>query len=544
MRRPVAKKWIRGPVDELAIREGCYFDESKGRRALAFLRTFCRQSQGKKWAGKPLDPFPWQEDFLMRLFGWRLPDGRRRFARVYLEVAKKNGKSTLLAGLELAFLLIDGEPAPEVYICAVNRKQASIIYDESRRMVMASPELRARLDIVRSRKEIQDPEGNGKIVAMSADAPGSDGMNASHVIFDELHRQKSRELWEVMEYASAARDEPLFASLTTAGLDRSGLWHEQRDYSERVNLGEIKDITHLGIVYRCPEDADLEDPRVWKLANPSLGLTIDPARFGRELAEARRLPSKWANFLRLRLGIVSGSTASFVDGPRWRAMGGERIDPATLRGRDCYLGLDVSSFVDLTALVALFPMPDGTFVVLAWFWVPEEGIEAKELEDDCPYRRHAEAGHITLCPGAEVDYQSIKERAEWCRDEFNVIRAAGDKWQAKQLLQELESAGVEGVEVSQTFYGLSRPTKLLEAWLASRRIRHGNNPILNYCADNCVVEKDSAGNIKLSKSKSRRRIDGMAALVDSIAAFDFAGEDAGESCYEHSDLIVIGGGDD
>ncbi len=253
----------------------------------------------------------------MRLFGWKRADGKRRFRRVYVEVAKKNGKSTLIAALNLYLLLADGEGAPEIYLNACDRSQARIIFDESKRMVAASPELKKRIRAIDHKARLVSDGNNGVIIANSADAPNKDGLNTSATIFDELHRQPNRELWDVFEYAGASREQPLRISITTAGEDDTGVWHEERDYAEKVNQGAIPDTTFLGAVYRALPTDDLDDPKTWIKANPSLGETISFEDFKRELDEAKEVPIKLNNFKRLRLNIISRDEAKYFDMTRW-----------------------------------------------------------------------------------------------------------------------------------------------------------------------------------------------------------------------------------
>lgn len=533
MNRAVPDTWIRNPSDRLAIRQGCYFDEDAGRFVCEFIERFCRQSKGK-WGGQPLVLLDWQRDFLMRLFGWRRADGRRRFRRFYLEVAKKNGKSTLVSALVLYFLLADGEKAPEVYINACDREQASIVFDEAARMVRASPELESRLSVIDSRKRITDPANNGKIVANSADVPSKDGVNASHWIFDELHRQPSRQMWDIFEYAGESREQPLCGTITTAGEDTDGVWHEQREYSEQVNAGLIDDATHLGVVYRCDPADDLDDPDTWRKANPSLDATISLEGFERAYLEAKEVPSKWANFARLRLGIVSGGTGKLLTPEQWRSC---NAPPNVEPGRLCYLGLDMSSRIDLSALVALFPDDEGYFDLLAWFWLPGDGLAQKEKRDGASYRAWADAGFLTLCDGGEIDYGQVKDTILEVADSYDLRCLGADPMYAKQLLQELHDGhGLPVTEVRQGIYSLAHPTREVECLVVNGKLRHGGHPVMAWCASNAVARKDSSGNIRLDKEKSRKRIDGMAALVNARAV---AGENHETQTVSYTGLVAL-----
>lgn len=531
----VPKQWIRGPADELAIAEGCWFDEAAGAFVCDFLETFCRQSKGR-WAGQPLALLDWQRDFLMRLYGWRAPGNTRRFRTAYLEIPKKNGKSTLLSGLGLYHLIADGEPAAECYICACDRGQASIIYDEASRMVLKSPDLRRRLEVVPSKKTVVHPESFSKLEALSADVPSKDGLNASLVIFDELHRQLTDAMYQVMKYAGLSRDQCLHADITTAGEDERGVWFERRTYSEKVNAGVIPDIAHLGVIYRADkEHDDLDDPATWRKANPSMGVTIKEEDFAREYREAKEDPAKWGNFLRLRLGIVIREAARFVDLDRWDT--GNR-PLRSLDGRPCYGGLDLSSTTDLTAYVLVFPDGDGTYDVLCRCWVPGESAALRERRDNVPYRAWAERGHLDLIEGDVVDYSAVEAAVLADLARYDVRKILVDPYNATQLCLGLQAQGAPVEFLRQGFLSLSSPTKELNKLVRAGKLRHAGHPALRWCAANAVVEQDAAENVKLSKKKSTERIDGMAALVNAIAAAT-SGDDAdrGPSIYESRGML-------
>ena len=536
----VIRKWIRNKSDELAVSQGCTFDLNPGTFVCEFIEGFCRQSKGK-WAGQPIVLMGWQRDFLMRLFGWRLPDGRRRFRRFYLEIAKKNGKSTLLSGLAIA-QAVAGDEGPEVYVNAADRGQASIIFDEAARMVRASPDLRKRIDITDSRKVMTIVSNNGRIRANSADANSNDGLNPSDTFFDELHRQPDRRLWEVFEFAGAARDEPLLGSITTAGEDDLGVWYEQREYSERVNDGTIPDITHLGIVYRALPEDDIDDPATWRKANPSMGTTIREEDFERELQEAKRSPAALANFQRLRLNIITRENKMYVSPATWDACGRTPTPTiAKLRNRPAYGGLDLSSVSDLSAFIVLIEDDSESFDVLARFWLPEENIVDLEHRHRVPYRAWADAGYLKLTNGARIDYSFIRAEINELAAELDLRKVFIDPANAQKLATELaESDGIPVEFLRQGFLSLNGPTKELDRLLGCKKIRHGNHPVLTWNARNAVAEIDAAGNVKLSKSKSRLKIDGMAALVNAIAARNAnTGDDGEESVYEQQGIWML-----
>ena len=440
----------------------------------------------------------------MRAFGWRCADGRRRFKTIYLEVAKKNGKFTLLSALALYLDVADEEAAPEIYLNAVDREQASIIFDEAARMVEKSPELARRLEVIKSKKRIVDPANNGKIVANSADVPSKDGVNASGVIFDELHRQKDRGLWEIFEYAGASREQPIKISITTAGETADGVWHEQRVYSEQVNEGVVADIGHLGVVYRALETDDIDDPATWKKANPSLGVTISEDDFRRELEEAKAVPAKLANFRRLRLNIVARGDQQFVSLEAW-----DRCGAAVVVAREdaWWGGLDLSQTQDLSAFVKLSE-DDGRFDATARFWLPEDNIDELERQHQLPYRTWADMGLIVLTPGNVIDYGFIRAEINELASQGECRKIMADPYNATKLGIELkEQDGLPIEFLRQGFLSLSGPTKELLRLILGGKARHGGHPILRNHVANAVAEQDAAGNIKLSKRKSKKKID-------------------------------------
>lgn len=530
--------WIRNPSDALAVEQGCTFSPGPGERVIGFLERFCRQSKGE-WANKPIQVLPWQKDFLTRLYGWKQADGTRRFRTFYVEVAKKNGKSTLLSGLALYHLLADAEPSAECYICACDKKQASIIFDESRRMVEKSPDLRTRLEVIPSKKLISHDSGGSKLEALSADVPSKDGVNASFVIFDELHRQPTPAMWRVMRWSGASRRQPLIGAITTCGESESGVWFEQRRLTEDINRGINPDITHLGVIHAAEPTDDIDDPAVWKKANPSLGVTIKESTFKGELEQAKQSPGELAEFKRLRLGIITASERSFLDDEAWKACQ-DTFDEQDLIGEACFGGLDLSSTTDLAAFALFFPATETRSArLLVRLWVPEESAERRERINRVQYRTWGQSGYLTLTEGASIDYEAIEKAVVDASNLFDLRAVYGDPWNAKQLLTRLDQLhGIEVVEIRQGFASLSAPTKELERLVLSKEVRHDGNPVLAWNARNAVVSRDSAGNVKLNKDKSREKIDGLSAAVNAIAGAT-AGNTGEESVYEHQGIQFI-----
>ena len=467
-----------------------------------------------RWAGEPLVLMPWQIDFIMRLFSWRAPNGRRRFRRAYLEIGKKNGKSSLISALSLYMLLMDGEGSPECYINACDKDQASIIYEEAARMVEASPSLRKRVTGVPSRKVLT--AGHGRLVANSSDAPKQDGLNPHLSVFDELHRQPSRQLWDVFCYASVAREQPLFISATTAGEEESGPWHEQREYSEQVTAGIIQDPTHLGVVYRASESDDPGLVETWQKANPVLGVILSENDLRAQYNEAIGNPANMGNFLRLRLNIVARGQGKFMDMHHWAQCSGEpSLDPDL----PLYGGLDLSEREDLSALVLIQGSINEGINVFSKFWLPADGIAEKERRHGQPYRQWANEGMIDLTPGETIDRDIIEAKILELSGRFNIVKLSIDQRNATDLSQRLlNQHGLPIEYLRQGFISLNDPTKTLLELAIGHKIRHGGNDILKWHMSNAVASVDAAGNFKLDKKRSRSKIDGASALVNAVAA--------------------------
>ncbi len=542
-------EWIATPNDERAVLDGCRIETTRGpddavivtraQYVRDFFEKFLRLSKGQ-WAGKPFTLFDWQwHDIVVPLFGWVRPDGTRRFRLGYLSTAKKNFKSTFGSGLALYLLVADGEQGAEVYGAASDRLQASIIFNESANMVRASKKLSAILIVRDSTKHIAHPKTNSYYRAISADAHRNEGLNASAVLFDELHAQPTRKLWDTLRYAGAVRRQPLQLSFTTAGFDRESICREQYDYAQGVLTGTVPDTSFFPFIREATADDDWTDPQTWAKANPSLGLTVKSEDIANELEEARRSPAKENSFRRYRLNQWTQQADRFLPMEAWDACVGT-TNPADLEGKPCFGGLDLSSTRDVSAFVLVFPDAETTttnYDVLSFFWVPEANCEAREARDRVSYRVWAKDGLVTLTPGEAVDYDVIRRDIKALGERFNIRDIAVDRWNATQLMGQLAGDGFDIVPFGQGYASMSAPTKALEMFILGGQIRHGGNPMLRWMCDNLAVEHDAADNIKPSKKVSTERIDGMVALIMAIGRAT-ANPDISSSYDEHGLVFV------
>lgn len=521
--------------DQAATDAGYYFDERYAQRVREFFRRYLRHSTGR-WAGKPFELSDWQYDQVVKpLFSWVNATGKRRFRKAYLSTAKKNGKTTLIAGLLLYFLLADFEPGPEIYSAAADKDQAAIMYREAMKMVMASPELSATVMIKESTKTLVGPDA-AKYRALSADAHRQDGLNASVVLIDELHCQQNRELWDKLRYAGTSREQPLLLSITTAGGDMETICGEQYTYAKQVLADETIDYTFFAYIAEAGPDDDWSDEETWKKANPGYGITMDPADFRADYLEAKESPAKENAFRRYRCNQWVQTAAAWLSMDQWH---NNRDDFSLddVKGRKAYGGLDLSATDDTTALVIIIPTDTGIRIV-PHFWLPEKNIGFLERKHRVAYRAWAKQGLITLTPGNVVDYPTIRTAVNKVADEYDLQGLAIDrKFQGQQLESELVDDGLTVYPAGQGWMSQDPPCKELERLIKAHRAWHRGHALLTWHASNAVVDIDKNGNYSLNKRKSRSKIDGIAALVNGIGLWLRLGH--GPSMYNEQGVEFI-----
>jgi phage terminase large subunit-like protein len=487
------------------------------------------------FAGESFNLRPWQAKIVRKLFTTRR-DGLRQYRTCLLMLPRKNGKSELAAALAIYFLLFDGESGAEVYSAAADKDQAALVFNVAAQMIRNDPELEAQCEIVDSQKRIVHRKSGSFYRAISAEAYSKHGFNASVVIYDELHAAQNRELWDVLSTSQGARAQPLMMAITTAGFDRHSILWELYAHAQKVQENPAIDPTFLPILYEAPIDSDWTDERVWKKANPALGdfRSMEEMRIACDRAKA--IPAQENTFRRLYLNQWTEQAARWIQMPAWDACR-QPIDRGSLKGRRCYVGMDLSSTKDLTALVAVFPDEDG-FDVLCQFFVPQESIRDRANRDRVPYDQWARAGHLIATPGNVVDYEAVRQTLKDWGAEFQVREIAFDPWNATDLVTRLqEQDGFVCAAMRQGFASLSAPTKSLEKVILSKELRHDGHPVLRWNISNVSVETDAAGNLKLSKKVSTERIDGAVALVMAVDRMEH-GSGAKSTEYQ---LLILGG---
>ena len=516
-----------------------HYDKDAADYAVMFIESLCH-TKGT-WAGKPFELIDWQEQIIRDLFGVLKPNGYRQFNTAYIEIPKKQGKSELAAAVALLLLCGDGEERAEVYGCAADRNQAKIVFDVAVDMVRFCPALSKRVKILESQKKITYLPTNSSYQVLSADVANKHGFNTHGVIFDELHTQPNRKLFDVMLQGSGdARMQPLYFLITTAGNDTNSICYEVHQKAIDIAEGRKVDPTFYSVIYGAAEDEDWTDPEVWKKANPSLGITVGIDKVKAACESAQQNPGEENAFRQLRLNQWVKQSVRWMPMDKWDACAFP-VSEDDLEGRICYGGLDLSSTTDITAFVLVFPPldEDDKYYVLPYFWIPEETLDLRVRRDHVPYDLWERQGVLMTTEGNVVHYGYIEKFIEQLGERFNIREIAFDRWGAVQMVQNLEGMGFTVVPFGQGFKDMSPPTKELMKLVLEEKIAHGGHPVLRWMMDNIYIRTDPAGNIKADKEKSTEKIDGAIATIMGLDRAIRCGNDTGASVYDSRGLLFI-----
>ncbi len=536
--RKVGNRWMKydppgaSPVEKP---EGVHFDRDAAQAAVDFIEETCRHYKGR-WAGTKLYLLPWEDVIVREVFGWKNKDGTRLYRIAYVEAPRKSGKTTLAAGIALYLAHADGEAAPEVFFAAYDRDQAKLCYDDARHITEQSPELSGRTATYLSRNsmELLDNPG-GFLKILSHETAKQYGLNIHALIFDELMTQRNREFWDMVTTSEGSREQPLIFAITTAGWDLQSVCFEQHSRTENIAEGTAEEPTFLGVIYGADMDADWTDEKVWKNANPSLGETVKVDYYRRKCKSAQNQPTEQNAFRTLLLSQWVGQAERFLDIEVWD---GNEAKPGPPANRVAFGGLDLSSTTDMTAYFVIAE-DNGKLDCYPYVFLPEDKLIERERRDRAPYSLWAREGLLTLTPGNVVDYAYVKSVIFKSAEEFDLMDISYDRWNATQIVTELEEEGIEMVKIGQGFAGLSAPTKELLRMLMEFKFRHGGNKLLRWTANAVAVQTDPAGNLKPDKSKSNQRIDPVVAMIMALDGWMRRGQGVKKaSPYDKYDLAV------
>ncbi len=506
--------------------------------AVGFIECLCH-TKGT-WAGKRFELIDWQEQIIRDLFGIVKPNGYRQFNTAYVEIPKKQGKSELAAAIAILLLCGDNEERAEIYGCAADRGQASIVFEVAADMIRMCPTLNRRCKILTGTKRIIYLPTNSFYQVLSAEAYSKHGFNIHGVVFDELHTQPNRNLFDVMTKGSGdARKQPLYFLITTAGNDIHSICYETHQKAKDILEGRKVDPTFYPVIFGAEPEEDWTDPAVWKKANPSLGITVDIEKVKAACDSARQNPSEENSFRQLRLNQWVKQAIRWMPMEKWDSCK-VTYDGDFLKGRLCYGGLDLSSTNDITAFVLVFPPTedDENYYILPYFWIPEENMEKRISKDHVPYDIWEKKGFLNATEGNVIHYAYIEHFIDELGKVYNIKEIAFDRWGAVQMTQDLDNLGFTVIPFGQGFKDMSPATKELMNLVLSGKLKHNGHPVLRWNMDNVCIRTDPAGNIKMDKSKSIEKIDGA---VATVMALDRALRNQGTqtSVYDSRGLLFI-----
>lgn len=510
-------------------KRGLVFRRDAAEYAINFVEAL-RHYKGK-WAKQPLVLEPWQQFIVANLFGWiRDADKMRRFRRAYIEMARKNGKTTLAAALALIMFVADQEAGAEVYSAATKRDQAKIVFDAAKQMVKASDLLRRSIKSYRTALVMEATASN--FVPLSADHDTMDGLNVWCAIIDELHAHKTRDLYDVLDTATGSRTQPMIVSITTAGRGEGSVCHEKHAYTKLVldPASGVVDDGWFGFIAAIDDSDDWSDEGCWVKANPNLGVSVSLEDMRDKAARAKVEASYQDAFRRLHLGVWSTVHEQWIDSRRWDACA-SKWTPEDLEGRPVYLGLDLSSVSDLTAVGMVWPpeREGEPFRVDAHGWMPEETLIDRVRGGQVFLQKWHEAGLITTTPGAVIDYAFVREWINRFAASNPISQIGYDPYNAEYLCnQQLgQQDGLPTVVVRQGYLTISPACKEFERLVGKGALQHNGNPLLRWACGNATLQRDPAGNIKPRKpdKMSRDKIDPLVAVIIglSLAAVHEAG---------------------
>ena len=512
-------KYVETEADALAVLDGgCYFSPKHAELVVRFFREFLHHASGE-WAGQPFELLDWQKyQLIYKLFGWLRADGTRRYRRGGVWIPKKNGKTTLAAGICMYLLIGDAEPGAQVCSSANDKNQAAYIYRDMAAHVRQSPDLDAILDLVDSKKRINYVQQNAYYEALSADVPTKEGMNLSGLIVDELHSIRDRAQWSTLAYGGASRRQPLVPfSISTAGIyDPASIGWEQYQYAKGVKAGTIEDWSFFSLIYEADPKADWTQESVWKACNPAYGIITKASAFREECKEAQESPAKQNDFLRYRLNIFVQQNTRAIDLRVWDENNVHAIDEDD--GREWYGGLDLGGSADISAwvMVARCTTDPDAVDVRCRFWLPAETLDSKHPNAGL-YRQWAKAGLIATTPGPVTDERFIQAQIVEDAKRLRFVDGNIDRlFQGMRMAVELADEGVTLAAFGQGFFSMAAPTKKFLDLVIGRRLHHGGHPVLRWMADNVVLKRDPAGNSKVDKEKSAQKVDGIVACIMAI----------------------------
>ena len=517
---------------DMALDKGWYFDRKAASRAINFIQKL-KHTKGV-WAGQRFKLEPWQQFIIWNIFGWMNADGTRRFRYAYIEISRKNGKTMLSASTGLLMLFADGESRAEVYSAATVKDQAKLCFSDAVAIVKAT-DLKNYLTPYRN--SITYELKGGTMKPLSSDYGTHDGLSPSCAIIDEFHAHKDSGMFDVLKSAFGARRQPLMFIITTAGFNKAGVCYAYRDNVIKVLRGVNIDDSLFGIIYTQDSKEEWEDPKMWIKSNPNLGVSVSAEYLADQVKDAKNRPEAVRNVLTKNFNLWVDAERTWILDEKWmQCIGTTPLE--SLRGCECWGGLDLSNVSDITAFVLIFHENDK-FQLVPLFWIPEEKMQEKIRKENINYDRWVAEGYVKVTSGNVIDYEFVKADILRTIAEYNLHSSAYDRWNSSQTIIDLQNEGMECNPFGQGYGSMSAPTKEFEKLVLTEKIEHFGNPVLRWMLSSTVVMTDPAGNIKPDKAKSAQKIDGIVASIMALGEWMTAQADEDENPYNQRGMLSL-----
>ena len=517
---------------ENALDKGWYFDRKAAIRAIGFIEKL-KHTKGK-WAGQRFKLESWQQFILWNIFGWMKADGTRRFRYVYVEIARKNGKTALSAGIGLYMLFADGEARPEVYSAATVKDQARICFSDAVEIVKKT-DLKNYLSPYRN--SIVYKLKGGTMKPLSSDYGTHDGLNPSCGIIDEFHAHKDSGMFDVIKSAFGARRQPLMFIITTAGFNKNGACYAYRSNVIKILQGINEDDSLFGIIYTLDSKEEWDNPKMWIKSNPNLGVSVFPEYLADQVNDAKNRPEAVRNVMTKNVNLWVDAEKTWILDDMWQKCIGT-TDIKSLRGCKCWGGLDLSNVSDITAFVLLFH-ENEKFQLLPFFWIPEDKMLEKIRKENINYDKWSSLGFVKVTAGNVLDYDFVKADILQIAEIYDLQSTAYDRWNASQTIIDLQNEGMECSPFGQGYGSMGAPTKEFEKMVLTEKIEHFGNPVLRWMMASTVVKTDPAGNIKPDKEKSSQKIDGIVASIMALGEWMTAQAEEDNNPYNQRGMLSL-----
>ena len=517
---------------ENALDKGWYFDRKAAQRAISFIEKL-KHTKGK-WAGQRFKLEPWQQFVLWNIFGWKKADGTRRFRYAYVEIARKNGKTALSAGIGLYMLFADGEARAEVYSAATVKDQARICFSDAVEIVKKT-DLKNYLSPYRN-SIVYELKG-GTMKPLSSDYGTHDGLNPSCGIIDEFHAHKDSGMFDVIKSAFGARKQPLMFIITTAGFNKNGACYAYRSNVIKILQGINEDDSLFGIIYTMDSKEEWDNPRMWIKSNPNLGVSVFPEYLDDQVKDAKNRPEAVRNVMTKNVNLWVDAEKTWILDEMWQKCIGT-TERESLRGCQCWGGLDLSNVSDITAFVLLVH-ENERFQLLPFFWIPEDKMLEKIRKENINYDKWSSLGFVKVTAGNVLDYDFVKADILQIAEIYDLQSTAYDRWNASQTIIDLQNEGMECSPFGQGYGSMGAPTKEFEKMVLTEKIEHFGNPVLRWMMASTVVKTDPAGNIKPDKEKSSQKIDGIVASIMALGEWMTAQAEEDNNPYNQRGMLSL-----